>query len=96
MEHGDKAGKAGKARKAGKGLKESWQEAAVLSSHRAAPSLGHYASLSFIVIGKAQRTEGTILISHFQIRNPKSEIRNNLALCSMRFIPPPQFQNPLP
>jgi hypothetical protein len=36
------------------------QLAAVLSSHRAsrhvaAPSLGHYASLSFVVIGRAQR-----------------------------------------
>jgi hypothetical protein len=38
------------------------QLAAVLSSHRAsrhmaAPSLGHYASLSFVVIGREQRTE---------------------------------------
>jgi hypothetical protein len=52
------------------------QRTAVLSSHRAsrhmaAPSLGHYASLSFIVIGRGQMTEGTVLISHFEIRNPK-------------------------
>jgi len=38
------------------------QRAAVLSSHRAsshmaAPSLGHYASLSFVVNGKGQRSE---------------------------------------
>jgi len=39
------------------------QWAAVLSSHRASrhvasPSLGHYASLSFVVIGRGKRTEG--------------------------------------
>ena len=39
------------------------QLAAVLSSHRAsrhmaAPSLGHYATLSFVVICRDQRTEG--------------------------------------
>jgi hypothetical protein len=39
-----------------------WQQAEVLSSHRAsrhvaAPSLGHYASLSFVVIGGGKRTE---------------------------------------
>ncbi|MGB6930197.1 MAG: hypothetical protein WBH05_13325, partial [Syntrophobacteria bacterium] len=38
------------------------ERAAVLSSHRAsrhvaAPSLGHYASLSFIVIGRGQKSE---------------------------------------
>jgi len=38
-----------------------WQEAAALSSNRASrhvpsASLGHYASLSFVVIGRGQKT----------------------------------------
>ena len=44
--------------------KREGKEAAVLSSrrasrHMAAPSLGHYASLSFVVIGREKRTGDT-------------------------------------
>jgi hypothetical protein len=49
----------------------------------AAPSLGHYASLSFVVIGRGQKKERVTLLSRFKIRNPKFAIRNfvSCALC---------------
>jgi len=46
--------------------RQGGQKAEVLSSHRASRhmavlSLGHYASLSFIVIGRGQRAEGRLV-----------------------------------
>ena len=57
------------------------QRAAVLSSHRAsrhvaAPSLGHYASLSSVVIGRGR---GKILDCRFQIVDRQNQLNRHWA-----------------
>ena len=67
MEHGDKARKGSTA---GSGQ---------VMSHLPSASLGHYASLSFVVIGKGQRTEFRIEDLGFGLR-PRISSRRELVL----------------